>query len=174
MQVHRIEAVENFDRALAKTVEVICITLLGAIVITICVSVFTRFVIFYPLNFADAMAKYLMQWLAFLGVGLAIRSGEHVLVDMFTTRLNPRLRLNLYVFTNVILIGLFAVIVVYGCVYAKSGWGSKDPFVFGVSMVLPYSSVPVGAAYALVATTLATWIAVAKSRAPNSHPDTGL
>ena len=168
-----IDTIERLDRNLARAVEITCVGLLGIIVTTICIAVFTRFVVFYPLNFADAMAKYLMQWMAFLGVGLAIRSGEHVLVDMFTNSLNPKHRLNLYIFTNLLLMGLFASIVYFGSIYAISGWKSQDVFVFGVSMAVPYFSVPVGGAYALIATVFATWLAVAKSRAPKNHPDAG-
>lgn len=169
-----LETVERVDRVLAKTVEITCVALMVVIVATICASVFARFVVFYPLNFADALAKYLMQWMAFLGVGLAIRTGEHVLVDMLTTRLQDRLRLNLYVFTNLLLIGLFAAIAWHGTTYAMSGWKSQDIFVFGISMAIPYFSVPVGAGYALLATCLATWIAVARSRAPAAQIDAGL
>lgn len=165
--------IEKLDKGLARIVEVTCVALLAVIVTTICISVFTRFVIFYPLNFADAMAKYLMQWMAFLGVGLAIRSGEHVLVDMFPNSLNKRHRLNLYVFTNILLMGLFAAVVHYGSIYAMSGWNSQDIFVFRVSMAVPYFSVPVGGAYALIATLFATWLAVARSRAPEYHLDAG-
>ncbi|MDG2295136.1 MAG: TRAP transporter small permease [Paracoccaceae bacterium] len=165
--------IEKLDKKLARIVEVTCVVLLAVIVTTICISVFTRFVIFYPLNFADAMAKYLMQWMAFLGVGLAIRSGEHVLVDMFPNSLNARHRLNLYVFTNILLMGLFAAIVYFGSIYAMSGWKSQDIFVFGVSMAVPYFSVPVGGGYALIAIFFATWLAVAKSRAPETLPDVG-
>ncbi len=174
MQRATIDTVEKFDRTLARIIEVTCIALLASIVATICVSVFTRFVIFYPLNFADAMAKYLMQWMAFLGVGLAIRSGEHVLVDMFTSSLRAKYRLNLFVFTNILLIGLFAAIIYFGTIYALSGWKSQDIFVFGVSMAVPYFSVPVGATYALIATLLATWLAVARSSAPDSSIEAGV
>ncbi|MFT6092112.1 MAG: TRAP-type C4-dicarboxylate transport system permease small subunit [Glaciecola sp.] len=169
-----IATIEKLDQRLARFVEIICVSLLAVIVSTICISVFTRFVIFYPLNFADALAKYLMQWMAFLGVGLAIRTGEHVLVDMFTTSLSARWRLNLYVFTNILMMGLFAAIIYFGSIYALSGWNSQDIFVFGVSMAVPYFSVPVGGGYALIATAFATWLAVAKSRVPQTNPDTGV
>lgn len=173
MPVASIETIERLDRSLARLVELTCVALLAIIVSTICISVVTRFVIFYPLNFADALAKYLMQWMAFLGVGLAIRTGEHVLVDMFTNSLTERWRLNFYVFTNILLMGLFTAIVYFGTIYAMSGWNSQDVFVFGVSMAVPYFSVPVGGAYALIATFFATWLAVAKSRSVQNNPNVG-
>lgn len=167
-----VETIERIDLVLKRVIEITCVALMVAIIATILASVTARFVIFYPLNFADALAKYLMQWVAFLGVGLAIRTGEHVLVDMVTSTLDNRWRLNLYVFTNLLMIGLFAAIVWHGTTYAMSGLRSRDIFVFNISMAIPYFSVPVGAAYALLATSFATWIAIARSRAPSTQIET--
>ncbi|MEE2861564.1 MAG: TRAP transporter small permease [Paracoccus sp. (in: a-proteobacteria)] len=148
----------RFDRRLSSLVRAICVGLLAAIVLTISASVFSRFIVFTPLNFADALAKYLMQWMVFLGVGLAIRSGEHVLVDIVALRLTPRSAKALLVLTNLLTSVLLAVIAWYGTLNALSATGSRDPFVFGVPMVIPYASVAVGAAYALVQSNITTWL----------------
>ena len=151
---------ETIDRRLAATVMAVCVTLLGAIVATISASVFSRFVVFNPLNFADPMSKYLMQWAAFLGVGLAIRAGEHVFVNMLYVSLGRRARRVMIVVINVLLTILFAAVLWYGMGNALSARTSSDPFVFNVPMVIPYLSVPVGALYALIQTNLSTWLAL--------------
>ena len=135
---------------LYTVVRAICVGLLGLIVIAITAAVFARFIIFTPLNFADPLSKYLMQWLVFLGVGLAMCKGEHVLVSAFSDRLSMKARRRLAVIISLSVAVLFAVIMVYGWQYAMSGWTSSDPFVFGLPMVVPYLSVPIGAAYAVV------------------------
>lgn len=152
--------VATFDRRLAAIVTVTCVALLGAIVALISVSVFSRFIIFNPLNFADPMSKYMMQWMAFLGVGLAIRSGEHVFVDMLATALPLKYLPWLQGFLNILLSILFAVIVYNGCINALSARTSQDPFVFGISMMIPYFSVPVGMFYALVQINMSTFLAL--------------
>lgn len=131
-------------------VRAICVALLGLIVITITAAVFARFIIFTPLNFSDPLSKYLMQWLVFLGVGLAMCKGEHVLVSAFSDRLSIKARRVLAVIISLSVAVLFVVIMVYGWQYAMSGRTSSDPFVFGLPMIVPYLSVPVGAAYAVV------------------------
>jgi len=150
--------VRGADHWLALVVRLICVLLLGGIVITISASVFSRFVIFNPLNFADAMAKYMMQWMAFLGVGLAIRSGEHVLVDMLVGQFSTKAARVMLVVINVLVSILFATIAYYGTLNALSALNSRDPFVFGISMATPYFSVPVGAVYALVQSNITTWL----------------
>ncbi|WP_126979605.1 TRAP transporter small permease [Frigidibacter oleivorans] len=148
----------RFDLHLSSAVRSICVALLGAIVLTISASVFSRFIIFNPLNFADALAKYLMQWMVFLGVGLAIRSGEHVLVDIVAVKLSRRSARVLLVLNNALVSVLLAVVAYYGTLNALSATGSRDPFVFGISMAIPYASVAVGAAYALVQSNITTWL----------------
>lgn len=161
---------EKLDRRLAAIVMAVCVTLLGAIVLTISASVFSRFVVFNPLNFADPMSKYLMQWAAFLGVGLAVRAGEHVFVDMLYASLGRRARRVLIVAINVLLTILFAAVLWYGLGNALSARASRDPFVFNVPMVVPYLSVPAGALYALIQSNLSTWLALTGDDDAN-HPE---
>lgn len=135
----------QWDRALARWVERICVALLGLMVLTTTASITTRFVVFHPLNFADPLAKYLMMWCAFLGVGLALRKGDHIAVDLLRNRLRGT---PLTVLENVLgglILVFLGTVAFYGFGYAASGLDSRDPFVFGVSMAVPYASVPVGA-----------------------------
>ncbi len=144
------------DKILGTIAQIACIALLAIIVITISISIFTRFVFFNPLNFADALAKYLMIWMCFLGSGLAIRAGEHVVVEMFSNSLKEKSRKKLILFINII-VSLFLIIIIYnGLIFAFSGIGSHDPFVFGISMLIPYLSVPVGFFYMLIQLNITT------------------
>ncbi len=154
----KLETLKRIDQALSKTVQNICIALLVAIVATVSIAVFTRFVIFYPLNFSDALAKYMMMWMAFLGSGLAIRAGEHIAVDMFVSKIKGSSKKKLLIIMN-ILVSIFLIAVTYyGFQNAWNGKDSHDPFVFGISMMIPYLSVPVGALYALIQMNLTTLI----------------
>lgn len=164
----------RFDRLLSSTVRFTCVLLMGGIVLTISASVFSRFVIFTPLNFADALAKYLMQWMAFLGVGLAIRSGEHVLVDILAVNFSNRMAKTLLIAINILVSILFTTIAYYGTLNALSGINSRDPFVFGVPMAIPYASVAVGAVYSLIQMNITTWLNFQDPLFSLQTPDTRL
>ena len=146
------------DTFMARTAQTLCVSLLALIVITITASVFTRWVIFYPLNFADALAKYLLMWMAFLGMGLAIRSGDHIAMDMLMNKFQGRARTLVVLLINVLVSAFLLVIAYYGFQNANNGRDMHDPFVFGVSMMVPYLSVPVGAVYALIQINVTTAI----------------
>jgi TRAP-type C4-dicarboxylate transport system permease small subunit len=141
---------QRLDILLSKSVEMICVGLLLVIVITVSVSIFTRFIVFQPLNFADPLAKYLMIWMVFLAAGLAIREGEHIAVDLLRSHLRGTSKSVLLILSNSAVAIFLGVVIYYGILNAWSGRHSEDPFVFGVSMMIPYLSVPVGATYALV------------------------
>src|SRR5699024_1411321 len=105
------------------------------ILLTISVSILTRFVFFTPLNFADALAKYLMLWLCVLGSGLAIRSGEHVLVEMFSTKLSGKSKKIWLVFVDIVVSIFFIFIIYNGITFALSVIGFIDPFVSDLSLL---------------------------------------
>jgi len=163
-----LELLKRWDKRLSLSVEVLCVGLLVAVVATVSVSVFTRFVVFYPLNFADALAKYLLLWMVFPAGGLALREGEHIAVEILARRLRgaPKAALTA---TVTLLIALFLGIV--ACFGFRNAWQGRelhDPLVFGVSMMIPYLAVPVGAGYALVQLNLAVWIDILGRRSTDS------
>jgi TRAP-type C4-dicarboxylate transport system permease small subunit len=147
----RLQAV---DRRLAAVVEAVCATLLALIVLTVSASVFTRFVIFYPLNFADALAKYMLLWMVFLGTGLAFRSGEHIAVDFLARRCAGAAARSLAAAVAGAVSLFLLVVIWHGLRNAWNGRALHDPFVFGISMFVPYLAVPAGAMYALLQVNL--------------------
>lgn len=146
------------DAALARTIQGLTVVLLGIIILTVTTAVITRWIIFYPLNFADPLSKYLLMWIAFLGAGLVFRTGEHIAVDMLKNKFKGRSEKVLLVALNVLTSIFLAVVIYYGFQFAWKGRTSHDPFVFGISMMIPYLSVPVGALYALIQVNLTTII----------------
>lgn len=148
----------SIQHAIYVIVRAICVALLALIVISISAAVLARFVIFTPLNFADPLSKYLMQWMAFLGLGMAMCRAEHVVVSAFSDRLSTGSRRMLGLIISLLVAALFLIILIYGWQYAISGRNSSDPFVFGIPMIIPYLSVPAGALYALIQSLLTAGI----------------
>ena len=144
------------DASLARWLERVCVVLLGLMVLTTTTSIVTRFVIFHPLNFADPLAKCLMMWCAFLAVGLALRKGEHIAVKIVRDRLTGTPAVVLEHLVDGVIFVFLGTVVYYGFGYALSGRESHDPFVFGVSMAIPYLSVPIGAGVALLQLVLSS------------------
>lgn len=144
------------DKNLTSIVRVACVVLLAIIVITVSVSIFTRFIFFTPINFTDSLSKYLMIWLSFLGIGLGIRENEHIAVDMFVGKLTGKAKSALLILSDVIVSLFLLFIIYYGFVFAFNGSGTHDTLLFGVSMTIPYIALAVGAVYAFVQLNIIT------------------
>lgn len=151
------------DQIVSRSIEILCVILLASIVITISISVLSRFVVFNPLNFANPMSKYLMIWLAFLGAGLAFRYGEHIAVDMISDRLKQKTRKKLMIAIDILTSSFLTVMIYYGFIFAMSGINSNDPLVFNISMIIPYLSVPVSFIYMLFQLNLSTVLHILKT-----------
>ena len=155
---------KEWDKRLSFGVEVLCAGLLAGIVGTVSVSVFTRFVIFFPLNFADALAKYLMMWMVFLGLGLALRAGEHITVEFLANRLRGKAKSTLMALVTLLISVFLLTVATFGFLNAWNGRDVHDPLVFGISMMVPYLSVPAGACYGLVQLNLSLAVQILESR----------
>ena len=155
-----LDHILRFDKKFAIFIKSLCILLLSAIVVIISISIFTRFIMFTPLNFSDSLATYLLVWLSFLGVGLAFREGEHISVDMFVNKLKGKGKKTVLIVSDV-LISVFLIVIIYnGVIFAMNGSESYDHIVFGMSMTIPYLSVAIGSLYALIQLNLITLVKV--------------
>lgn len=148
--------IEKTQTILRGILQRVCFILLLAIVINVIAAVFARYVLFYPLNFADQLTKYLLIWLAFLGSSLAMDEGAHVAVDILSKKLSSTFLKVVSVLVSVV-IGLFLILLVYyGFIFVLKSSVFSDPLVFGLSMSYPYLSVPVGALIMLFQLSLIT------------------
>lgn len=158
-----VTKLQKIEKSLASIVKVACVILLASIVIVTAVSIFTRYIFFHPLNFANPLSIYLMMWVSLLGSGLAIRKGEHIFVDLFIRRFTGKKKLRILLLVNFITALFLLIMTIYGFQFAFTGLKSIDVFVFGISMLVPYLSVPVGMLYMLIVVILNTIIAFKKN-----------
>ena len=61
--------------------------LIGLIVVTITIQVFTRYVFDRPIVWVEELATYAFIWGAFVGAGLGHKSRRHIRIETFVARL---------------------------------------------------------------------------------------
>lgn len=116
-----------------------------AVMILACLlQVFCRYVLNDPLSWPEELTIYLMAWMTFIGSAVAIKSSEHIAVDIVLNFLPERFR-DLLLFI-VKIVTLFIVVYLF-----KAGLGlttSSTKMIsdaLGISMVWPRISMPIGA-----------------------------
>lgn len=166
----KTDTIRNIDRYLYTTIMGVCVAILSALVIIVLLAIFFRYVVGDPINFASPLSKYLMQWLVFLGCGLALRDGQHIFVDMLYRVVKPSIQRLMFFMTNAIIAAVLLIIIYYGFSKAMSAIGSSDPFLFNMSMAIPYLSVPIGMIHALVQLSLVTILSLMNGGQFNNPP----
>jgi TRAP-type transport system small permease protein len=119
------------------------ILLVAGIVVTTVLQVIARFVLSISIPWTDELARYLMIWCAYLGLGVAFRKGELICVAYFTDKLPSNLLKKIKLASDALCSIFAAVVVVYGIKLCIINADQVSPSLrFPLSLV--YAAVPIG------------------------------
>ncbi|MBL8697861.1 MAG: TRAP transporter small permease subunit [Alphaproteobacteria bacterium] len=87
---HALRLYAGLIDALATVERSFGVFLIGLIVVTITIQVFTRYFLNYPIVWVEELATYAFIWGAFVGAALGHKHQRHIRIDTFVGRLPPR------------------------------------------------------------------------------------
>ena len=141
---------------LDKIERLVCIGLLSAIVLLVFAAAVMR-TVGLPIIWSVDIAQLLFAWLCMLGANQTLKHAQHATVDIVTQYLPVRWQQRLAGLASLIMIGVLAVIVVYG-----SALFNLNPQRTLGSTPLPYRYValalPVGAGLMLLTLLEQSWL----------------
>ncbi len=108
-----------------------------AMVVSMALQIFFRYVLIHPLAWTDTMAKFAFVWSVFFGAFVGVRKKMHVAIDMLPNLLPPALRL-----ATALLINVLIVLVMVMCAY----YGFQLTYISRTS-TLPAVNIPLGYIY---------------------------
>ncbi len=107
------------------------------------------------LPWSEELARYLMEYIVFLGAGYAVRSDQLMSVKALQDMFRPRLKKAAVVAVNLLVLGFALLLLTKG--YAILGVvGRQVSPAMGWSMAIPYSALAMGGG--LMALNAVTWI----------------
>jgi TRAP-type C4-dicarboxylate transport system permease small subunit len=127
----------------------VCVLALAGMVALAAAAVFFRFVVNSSLAFPDEVVRYLFIWSVFLGSAIALRRNMHAAVEMAVDWLPARARRAVLIFANLLCIGFFIILTVYGIRMVITVHPQISP-ALEISMSYVYAAVPVGAVFMLI------------------------
>lgn len=134
---------KSFYDLLEKSLKMILLVLVGGIVITTVLQIVARFILMVSIPWTDELARYLMIWASFVGLGVAYRKRELICVAFFREKLPPHL-LKVALLLSDLLCSVFAiVIVIYGIKLCFLNAGQVSPSL-RISLGIIYAIVPLG------------------------------
>jgi TRAP-type C4-dicarboxylate transport system permease small subunit len=110
--------IERISTTLNRWVEYLLFTLGFAMALIVAIQVFSRYVLNHSLFWSEELARYLLVWMTFLGASTAYKRHLHPGVDVLVARLPRRLQNSLAILVQIVSVGLFTVMVIYGLQFA--------------------------------------------------------
>jgi TRAP-type C4-dicarboxylate transport system permease small subunit len=150
---HAIDVVSHQVNRLAEGATAVC---LAAMTLLVGVQIAGRFLFNYSIFWSDELTRFLLIWVAFLGMSAGVRRGAHPGIDSLVRAVPPRagrLIVSLAVCCSLI---FFAVMTWYGSLLAFRTWAQRSPSL-GLRMGIPYLAVPAAGALMLLH-AIATWL----------------
>jgi len=157
----------NLGKKLNWWVERLCALLVAVLVLDIWFGIVARYVLELGITWTEELARYIMIWAALLAISCAAHRREHIGLDFLSRLLVPAQRWILQAAIDSLGIAFFLFLFVYGVGMAADG-ASQYAMIFGMTMVVPYASVPVAAALT------ALQILLAASRPASSDAPVGV
>jgi TRAP-type C4-dicarboxylate transport system permease small subunit len=138
------------------SVEWACGLLMTAITVIVFLQVITRYVLAYPFDWPEELARILFVWVALLGAVLAFRRAGHFSIEAFTAVLPPPLRRGVSLLLRATLLG-FLLLVAYLGLDATLRVREQLSTAMEISMSYGYAAVPVSFALMALEMTRALW-----------------
>jgi TRAP-type C4-dicarboxylate transport system permease small subunit len=168
--MHRdaIARLDAFGGRLNWVVERFCALLMAALVMVIWFEVFQRYALRLGFTWGEEASRYIMIWAALMAVPVGAYRREHIGLEIIHNALPTAQRRYLRLVLDVIGLGFFVFLTVYGIGMAASG-KTQYATIFGMNMVVPFASVPlcgVLTSIQLVVTMLRDFAPRAEVKAP--------
>jgi TRAP-type C4-dicarboxylate transport system permease small subunit len=142
MMIVIADAAEAFGRRLNWVVERICALLMATLVLVIWFEVLQRYVLHLGFTWGEEFSRYVMIWAALLSVPVGAFRREHIGLEFILNALTPPRRRRLRLVLDLIGLAFFLFLFAYGIGMA-SGGRTQYATIFGMTMVVPFASVPV-------------------------------
>jgi TRAP-type C4-dicarboxylate transport system permease small subunit len=134
---------KRFYDSLEKSLRITLLVLVGGIVATTMLQIVARFILMVSIPWTDELARYLMIWASFVGLGVAYRKRELICVAFFREKLRPHL-VKVALLVSDLLCSIFTiVIVIYGVKLCLQNVGQVSPSM-RISLGIIYAVVPLG------------------------------
>ncbi|CAB1071341.1 hypothetical protein D1AOALGA4SA_1206 [Olavius algarvensis Delta 1 endosymbiont] len=94
------------------------IMLVATITIVVCAGIFWRYFLNNSLAWTEETSKFLMVWMVFTGIPLALKAGTHAAIEALPNALPEKSRQTLYAFIYLSIIVLMTVLIHQGWLFA--------------------------------------------------------
>jgi TRAP-type C4-dicarboxylate transport system permease small subunit len=121
----------------------VTIFLVATITIVVCAGVYWRYVLNNSLAWTEETAKFLMVWMVFIGIPIALKTGSHAAIDALPNALPEKGRQILYAVIYLVVLLLMAVLIYQGWGFALNA-RAQNTATTQISMMYVFGAMPFG------------------------------
>lgn len=136
----------------------VCIALFMAILLTMMLQIFFRYVFSAPLTWTEELARYLYIWACWLGAPVAMRRGNHVVITVLSERLPRRFAQVATLTTQAI-----AIFFLLQLAYQGTHLTIRSHTVIAITLPIPWSMIYIAAPLSALLMILETVEAVGRT-----------
>ncbi|MFY0989519.1 TRAP transporter small permease [Halomonas sp. C05BenzN] len=125
----------------------LCAVLVGVMVLIVWFGILSRYGLQLGVTWTEVLARYVMIWAALLAIPVGVFRREHIGFVMLFSMLSPWKQRLMRLLLDLIGLGFFLFLAWYGIGMAVQGM-SQFATIFGITMLVPFASVPVSAGLA--------------------------
>ena len=138
------------DRVTTRAVTLISCGALAVAVILACYQIVMRYVLRQPTAWSEPVLQMAIIYMVYLGIAVTFRTGALVSIDLLQSYATGRFATALRWFILVCSLILLGHMFWYGWAMAARAQANIHP-TLGISMMWAFASIPVGAAFAMIA-----------------------
>lgn len=122
------------------------LVLFPVMVIVVLVATFARYSQLFTMFWGEELARYVMVYLGYIGIALAMKRRAHIGVAVFTGRVKSRSGKKAVIVIQAVIILAFCIIIssfLLSLIYKQLGVGQTSP-ALELPIWVPYAGVPLG------------------------------
>lgn len=157
----RLTAFAHRLNAIALALSVLLLAVMVGVVIA---NVIARYLLHVSLTWSAELARYCLVWSALLAAASLVQRGEHLAVDVLTSRLPSRPRRSLAILAAVLSLAFYAVLLVSGVYLVHGARGQSAASIAFLPMSIVYAVIPLSALVMFAGGALALHESIADAR----------
>lgn len=138
----------RIDKGILAVNRALMIAALAVMAVIVLANVLTRYLTNYSIPWSEELARYLMIWLTFLGIGPVFRLGGHVAIDTLQDSLRASMARAVRLLIVAAVAVFCAVVAYFGSAYVGRTW-MQATAVMEIPFALVAAAVPTGMILAL-------------------------
>lgn len=140
-----------WEKTVDKVIKIVIGILFSIMTLCIFLAVVNRMTIKISLSWAEEVARFSMIWMTFLSLGIGLRRGAHLGVEIIVTKLKPNLRVFAGMLSIISFIA-FSIIIIFTSakILRVQLMSHQVSAALSIPMFIPYLAIPVGMVIALI------------------------